>query len=687
MQSIYLRRRGKLLLTRGSGKAAAESIVALQEELERLGYVLAPEVCAVIETFDGLALARLHRSLLDDLRALVGANRGLSPLYPDFPADVQRRSGVELYLNALWHYVTLRRLPLDASPRPPLFHDKAPRVIEAGSAAELASIMTELAGAKRSLSPQDKDDLIKMMVHFGPDTLCLLPESISVKEIAAIVCAQLLAMYPDEAAVKAYVRRQMRAPTDVLRLAVAQCKGDVSLFEPTKFTGFSRAMRRFLLSLVEACEEVEEDMFRWPERWKRLGEALHPGEYARRFPVCHRAFANVRAGTRAESFNRKVEHWLAIGDTESASRLLRQRPGELARRLDHMLRLNGSEDAVCVAFDTVAAKVSTAVLLQMRAHFQHRQVPGLRVFLPKGDLVRAFATQDLRPEVPVEATKRIVKTTDRILLERFSKLPPLGTCYVAPELADYCAPMSQRGASTSLRTVTRGSRLPLPSSRFVRLFLWWKNGRSRTDIDLSAAMFDADFRYVDSLAYYNLAGWGGCHSGDIVDAPQGAAEFIDLDLQRLRVSQVRFVVASINSYSEQPFCELPECFAGWMSRLDANSGEIFDARTVEDRIDIASNSQICLPLVFDLLENRVIWLDLALKRSPGFNNTIQNLSGVSLMLRAFAHSRRPNLYDLFDLHVRARGHHAESRDTADLVFSVDGSVTPFDVDLIRASYL
>ena len=200
MQSIYLRRRGKLLLTRGSGKAAAESIVALQEELERLGYVLAPEVCAVIETFDGLALARLHRSLLDDVRALVGANRGLSPLYPDFPADVQRRSDVELYLNALWHYVTLRRLPLHASPRPPLLHDKAPRVIEAGTAAEFASILTELAGAKRSLSPQDKDDLIEMMGHFGLDTLCLLPESISVKEIAAIVCAQLLSMYPDEAA-------------------------------------------------------------------------------------------------------------------------------------------------------------------------------------------------------------------------------------------------------------------------------------------------------------------------------------------------------------------------------------------------------------------------------------------------------------------------------------------------------
>ena len=36
---------------------------------------------------------------------------------------------------------------------------------------------------------------------------------------------------------------------------------------------------------------------------------------------------------------------------------------------------------------------------------------------------------------------------------------------------------------------------------------------------------------------------------------------------------VRFALMSVNSYSGQANCNLPECFAGWMSRTDLNSGE------------------------------------------------------------------------------------------------------------------
>src|SRR5262249_52839214 len=150
------------------------------------------------------------------------------------------------------------------------------------------------------------------------------------------------------------------------------------------------------------------------------------------------------------------------------------------------------------------------------------------------------------------------------------------------------------------RTVARGSRLSLPPGPIIRLFLWWRNGRSRTDIDLSAALFDSDFRYVDVLSYYSLKSWGAIHSGDIVDGPKGAAEFIDLDTDVLRQRGIRYVTATLSSYTQQPYCELPECFAGWMNREAAGSGEIFEARTVVDRLDLTAETIFALPLVFDL---------------------------------------------------------------------------------------
>ena len=310
----------------------------------------------------------------------------------------------------------------------------------------------------------------------------------------------------------------------------------------------------------------------------------------------------------------------------------------------------------------------------------------MRAFTPKGALAKVYGIQDRREPLAPEVLARAARICQDALVKRFASLPPLGRCFVDPALRDYIVPLAQRAASKSLRTLVRGSRLPLPDTRFIRLFLWWKNGRARTDIDLSAAFFDANFVFMQTVAYYNLKGFGGYHSGDIVDAPQGASEFIDLDIDALVEKGIRYVVTSINSYTRQPYCDLPECFAGWMARADLASGEVYEPRTVVDRIDIASDTQICLPFVMDLQERRVIWADLGLTSTPRWNNVRNNLSGVSLMLRALVHTPRPDLETLFDLHVRARGTGGNAAAGRDRICASPG-ITPFDVDVIRSRFL
>jgi hypothetical protein len=270
---------------------------------------------------------------------------------------------------------------------------------------------------------------------------------------------------------------------------------------------------------------------------------------------------------------------------------------------------------------------------------------------------------------------------------RFSRLPRLGRCHLDPELVNYLVPFSQRSAGKALRTLVRGSRLPLPACNVVRFFLWWKNGTSRTDIDLSAALYDANFKYVDVLSYYNLKNFGGHHSGDIVDAPQGAAEFIDLDIERTKAANVRYVVMSLNSFTEQPYCDLPECFAGWMARQHANSGEVFEPGTVQDKVDVAANTRICLPAILDLVERRVIWADIALRKHPLWNNVKNNLAGVSVMARALTSLVKTDLHTLFALHIKARGEPVSDQASADCVFSVNAGITPFDLNRIASEFM
>jgi hypothetical protein len=693
MNEIYLRRSMRLHVRPGSGRATQQQLATVQKEIEPLGFVLTDEVIARLATLDQAELTRTLRGLLKDLRPLVGAHREHLPLYPGFPTQVVALSEADLYLNAISHYVTLRRVPAsDQDPqRPPLLNKRSPRLIELGSVEDFEAICTRLAGSAASLSAQDKGDLTWFIRQYRADVLRLLPAKFPFKENMALVGAQLLAHVADDESAMDLIKAHFRTATDVLRLAVALSDGDVSLAKSTRFARFPRQQRRLLLELLEGCGSITEDMRRWAEPWKRLGERVHPGEYAKIFPQAASAFAVIRDGLSFESFNSKIERALSAGDAERAAQALESRPGEYARRLDVLLRNAASPMALLQRFASLAPRVSTSVLLQVLAHFNARaEGDRLRVFFPKGDAAKVFATQDRRATIEASVTHEVVKVCEAALLDRFAKLPSLGKCHVDPALDNYVVPLAQRAASKSLRTFARGSRIPMPDAGFVRLFLWWLNGRSRVDIDLSVAMYGDDHKCLDTIAFYNLRGWGAYHSGDVVDAPKGAAEFIDLDLQMLRTRGVRFVVMCVSSYSGQSYCDLPECFAGWMARANLNSGEPFDARTVVDRVDLTADTRFSLPLALDLEAREVLWADFALRDNPRFNNSVHtNLAGVSLMLRALREMVKPDLRTLLTLHARARGELVATAAEAHTRFGLlrGDTVTPMDGDVIRADYL
>ncbi|MEI2430091.1 TerD family protein [Lysobacter yananisis] len=687
MNGIFLRRKGKFLLKPGDGGASAMQLAMVQQELEQLGFALTSEALERLGSQSPEQLARCLRELRATLARMTGAHRTLRPLFPDFPAGVLRVEEAQLYQRAMFHYVTRLQLhEIEPEPSPPLRGGRALRLIGLGSAEEFEAICTRLAASPTSLSQQDKDDLAWFIDQYREQVLRMLPERIAFKENFAFIAAALLRRAPGPRS-EAFVRERLTTATDALRVAVAWSAGDVSLAEPTRFGRFPRAMRRLLLHALEACGDPSEDMLRWKERWKRLGERLHPGDYRERLPATWNAFQTLREDRPLETFNGAIERELRQGRTDAAAQRLSARPGELARRLDHLLRSGADRDAVLERFRAAAARVSTPVLLQLHSHLRHRGRAPLRVFFPKGDAARAWGAPDRRAALPDGAAEAAAAICRDALIARFAERAPLGPCWIDPALRDLRAPLAQRSASRSLRTLTRGSRVALPQTRFIRLFLWWKNGRGRTDIDLSAAFFDRDFGFLDTVSYYNLRGYGGHHSGDIVDAPQGAAEFIDLDLPRLRESGVGFVAVSIHSFTEQPYCDLPECFAGWMARSDIASGEPFEARTVHDRVDLASKQNSCMPFVLDLERNQAVWCDLGIGGRPRWNNAANQLSGVSLILRAMEHDAAPDLYTLFELHAQARGSLVAERAQAQTVFAEDGDVSPFDVDRIRAEFL
>lgn len=714
LNSIYLRRARKLYVKEGTGSVSQELLATMLMNLEplnqHLGFTFSQELIERVRTLTLERLESFYKQTVEDLKALTGGHRVFNPMYPNFPQQVVDASKAELYLRAMWHYFTNRLPTFVKEPRPELADKPEPKVIGLGSLEDFESMFTRMVRSSTSLSPQDKLDVAWFVAQYRDGIERLLPSEIPFKENLAFVGAHLMR---ETTIFDRCLAGKFKTATDVLRLAVALNDGDVSLAEATKFGKFPRRLRQQMLACLEATGGPLEDMLRWKERWKRLGERLHPGDYSEKFPKTYAAFSALRYDDKVVTFRGSLEAALEGRKLDDAMRLLEARPGDLARRLDHLLRIGDGETApalsagafgwalnekgdgmtakVVSSFESGAAKVSTPVLLQVLTHFSNRSLSANRqshrAFFPKGSVASVFAIPNRLPELPAGVAEQVAAICERTLIDRFAKLTALGKCYLDPALARYLVPISQRSAAKALRTIVRGSRMPLPDASTLRFFLWWKNGKSRTDIDLSAAFYDESLRYVDVVSYYNLKNFGGHHSGDIVDAPNGAAEFIDLDVAKAIERNVRYVVMSINSFTQQPYCDLPECFAGWMARSNPNSGEIFEPRTVQDRIDVASNTRVCLPLIADLVAREVIWADIALATYARWNNVHNNMTGVSLMLRALKDLRKTNLHTLFSLHIRARGTLVDNQASADTIFAPHTGITPFDIPRIASEFM
>lgn len=360
-----------------------------------------------------------------------------------------------------------------------------------------------------------------------------------------------------------------------------------------------------------------------------------------------------------------------------------------------------------IAFSEVAKEVSTPVLLQVYNHFKTQGDKEKRIFLPKGMLAKAFIADNNVEALSGKIADDLSFICRNALVERFKELPSLGKVYVDPELKDQNIPFAMRSASKALKTVARGSQIniaengeePLGTTRF---FVWWhdmertedqtKNdpygyyNHGRVDIDLSVVFLNSDFNYVDHCSFTHLKGKGFAHSGDITSAPNGACEFIDINKKDLDPN-IQYVVMVINSYTNQPYFELPECFAGWMERDRPQDGEIYEPRTVKNKFDLTSDSQTVLPMIVDMHNNKVIWADLSIKTGNWWNMVEHQNKTIEHMVQSMVYLEKPNLYDLFEMHAHARGEVVTSKEEAETIFSLHEGITPYEYETIAADFM
>lgn len=619
------------------------------------------------------------------------------------------------------------------------------------------TVRDDLAGRPGTLADDDLTDLTVLARATAPATLDWIPDTAAKQTVAALTADLLHRTAATDGATAAIseAASTWTTATDVARTLWTHAGGRPDLTLPRAVHGLTdtpkprvralpRPLRRAALTPIGTSgpAQAAEEMGRHPTIWKRLLERLHPFEQPGRHPAATVAAACLRQtrctgrvaaivrdaaaadpdrlrlvehddGTvtvTARTFLSAVEDALGHGDTDTAARLLGDRPGMLWRRLDHLARTAAGDPATLdrvAAFAAAAAPtVGPAVLAAAAASIDRRHTtragvertavrvkgsgigldasggtpvfvrtggepvavpmpPGpddpTRTFLPSGDTARVYSRIETRPPLPEAFCDAIRAAVDSEMARRGPDAA-YDLAVLDAALAD--VPLDSRAAASAATADgwTRGTVRPLGDTDVLRLFLHWVEtpDTDRVDLDLSVNLYDNDWNLVAVCDYTNLDHANGAarHSGDLTSAPPpgGATEYLDLDIPRLVAAGAAWAVPSVFAYTSHAFDELAAATCGFM--LPTDPAVQFDAARVVTRFDLRGRSRQVVPLIADLTGRRAMWADIHPSGSGWAFNAMSAADRTGRAAadtwRLFTGGTRPTVLDLAVWHTTGR---------------------------------
>lgn len=447
--------------------------------------------------------------------------------------------------------------------------------------------------------------------------------------------------------------------TDVLRLACAVSGGDVTLSTVTKFKSFPRRVRRVLLNslsdVLTGNEYKLADVGRYSERWKRLGEKLHPHEAKN--SLVNDVFAVARGDKKSGTHAAKVEIALAEGNLLDAIKIMETNPGYLFRSLDRISLLVQNNDSVLVrerlieAVHKTVKKVSGRVIFSVWEHLLNATArPNRRIFQnTKGKIWTQ--TEDRKPVTKIIANE-VINVLKQELGSRYAEMG-IEQLVVDQDMLSVALPLSEKNKSSGFGILPKGSVVPVVTDT-LRFFIHWKQKQkqNRTDYDLSAFFMNKDYTSAGHVSWTRLSDTSSdatvVHSGDITSAPNGASEFIDIKLNGLTHS---YIVAQINRYAGEDFSQAEESFFGFMERDEKQKGLPFEPKTVKVKSEVRGKGQVAVPAVFFRNKNGWFckWLDMQLTGQPICNTVEGNKATTSMMIKSIMERKNLTIKDLMDL--------------------------------------
>lgn len=614
----------------GKFEISLNELVTVLVNLEYYGYALSNDAYQTLKGVSKDTFYTWWAGLEPELKVVTGDDRNIGDfvVYKNFPAEVLNKSESEYWVSQILMYwglpneyfteeVVLRK---EMNPE-----ERKSKTLMLSNNITLQNILDKYLLSAVKWKRFEYDDVI-----FLSNSLNVSFEKISFKENLV----RLASYFIDN-----NKPANVKTATDVLRLGAGLSDGDVSLKEKVRFKSFNRKTRRFLLNMLESSTNLEEDIARHKNIWKKFLRNLHVGDFKRSYPNVIKAVDNLY-NDNIETFNSKIE-LMIVNKDKNIFELLTTRPGEFARRLAHVVDIFGK--ATVMPFVSIVPKLSTLKIAMLRRQLEYANIRANRVFPPKGNWGNMQIGETRHIDQGIADS--IISSLSQELAARVPSVEVLD-----PETANVKLPTN--GSDTGI--YTRGTVFKIPESvKFIRTASYWKAKLGfNTWFDNGWNFFDKKWNQHGACCWNvpNYVNGAAIFSGDPTNSKEmkgRAAQMIDLYPDKLAKAGIKYAVWNVLCYSNIAFSDATDVFAALQWGEDPQNGKLFEPSRCQLSFPLTGNYKSKYVCVLDLETREMIYIDVSFKGSV--SSASDNCINLSEKLPPFMEYIKtlPSIHDLF----------------------------------------
>lgn len=705
----YYEMQGKVILPEQKDNDNLSLAATVAANFISIGFPLTTEQLRALAKADAEDIKDFYEDNFAMLSEVIGAGKQPKPFYPDFPEGCMERSHAEYFIDQVIYGLSGLQLEpkeyMKEKKSYPFIGQPMRRVLMTGSREDLDATF-EMAVKSVIAYSKEQREFIMEYVKENPEKINSLIDNAATKNREnAVACAMMVEELSENSL---HTAKFMKQPADLLRYAAFKSLqrigaardpyGAIALKDTKEDMpdfALGRTGRRFVMdNLAEmdrgSGEKLSNFMHGHDEEWSRLFKRLHisdPAWKAAKYDNVKQAIIIIQSGMKIDRPTRRLEEAVKAGNVELAVKESAKMPGEFMRRFDKLYRMGieqGKEQVVLDAMKRVSAKAGIATVtgaignIEMRDHDEEE-----RFFKGKtGKVVRSVNKN--RKGFTAEQIEEAVNIAMKGMSEKFVGKKPMGKVFMSDAIATVKIPTDIRDNSGAVGGMTSGSKMPIAEDwKKMRFFTSWTNlmegdenedyyNGNRVDIDLTVAFCDKNMNVVE------FCGWNGSkhgdgfvYSGDVQDGGpadgEGRAEFIDVDIDKLKERGIVYLVPQVNSYTNQKFSEQPHTCFGVMKRTDKDMGKKFEPATVVNRFVLDTEAKQASMYIIDISNREILWLNEKAQE----NVASRGLYGMLNQVGRVSGSKTMSLNRLIEANAMSNGEFTKNPQDADIIFVRD----------------